>query len=116
MAQSEGHDPVSLSDLNAGGFLVFETKRVETVKDVHKELLDTFEQFNRQRIDRAKQEMELASEFAGKISSARSVPDFMNAHQNWISKRMALYMEDGQKLFEDSRGVLHTTMKLFSIG
>jgi hypothetical protein len=116
MAQSEGNDPVSLSDLNAGGFLVFETKRVETVKEVQKQLLDTFEQFNRQQLARGKQEMEFASEFAGKITSARSLPDVINAYQNWISKRMALYMEDGQKLFEDSRGVLNTTMKLLSIG
>jgi hypothetical protein len=116
MAQSEGHDPVSLSDLNAGGFLVFETKRVETVKEVQKQLLDTFEQFNRQQLARGKQEMEFASEFAGKITSARSLPDVMNAYQNWISKRMALYMEDGRKLFEDSHRVLNTTMKLLSIG
>jgi hypothetical protein len=60
--------------------------------------------------------MECASEFAGKITSARSVPDVMNAYQNWVSKRMAFYMEDGQKLFEDSQRVLNTTMKLLSIG
>ena len=116
MGKSKRRDAVSLSELNAGGFLVAESKRVETVREVQKQLLDTFEQFNRQRIDRAKQEMELASEFAGKISSARSVPDFMNAHQNWISKRMALSVEDGRKLFEDSQRVLNTTMKLLSIG
>ena len=109
MAQSEGHDPVSLSDLNAGGFLVFETKRVEAVKEVQTQLLDTFEQFNRQQLARGKQEMEFASEFAGEITSARSVPDVINAYQNWISKRMALYMEDGQR-------VLNTTKKLLSIG
>ena len=116
MAQSKGNDAVSLSDLNAGGFLVLESKRVETVKEAQKQLLDTFEQFNRQQTARAKQEMELASEFAGKITSARSVPDVMNAYQNWISKRMALYVEDGRKLFEDSQRVLNTTMKLFSLG
>ena len=33
----------------------------------------------------------------------------MNAYQNWISKLMALYMEDGQR-------VLNTTKKLLSIG
>ena len=109
MAQSKGRDAVSLSDLNAGGFLASETKRVETVKEVQKQLLDTFEQFNRQQLARGKQEMEFASEFAGKITSARSVPDVMNAYQNWISKRMALYVEDGQR-------VLNTTMKLLSIG
>ncbi|MGC2317710.1 MAG: phasin family protein [Bradyrhizobium sp.] len=116
MAQSKGNDAVSLSDLNAGGFLVLESKRVETVKEVQNLLLDTFEQFNRQQLARGKREMEFASEFAGKITSARSVPDVMNAYQNWVSKRMAFYMEDGQKLFEDSQRVLNTTMKLLSIG
>ncbi|MGB7279251.1 MAG: phasin family protein [Pseudolabrys sp.] len=116
MAKSEKRDSVSLSDLSAGGFLASQSKGVETVKEAQKQLLDTFEQFNRQQTARAKQEMELASEFAGKITSARSVPDVMNAYQNWISKRMALYVEDGQKLFEDSQRVLNTTMKLFSLG
>ena len=109
MAQSKGRDAISLSDFNAGGFLVFETKRVEAVKEVQTQLLDTFEQFNLQQLARGKQEMEFASEFAGEISSARSVPDVMNAYQNWISKRMALYIEDSQR-------ILNTTMKLLSIG
>ena len=116
MAQSKGRDAISLSDFNAGGFLVFETKRVEAVKEVQTQLLDTFEQFNLQQLARGKQEMEFASEFAGEITSARSVPDVMNAYQNWISKRMALYVEDGRKLFEDSQRVFNTTMKLFSLG
>jgi DNA repair ATPase RecN len=116
MAQSKGRDAVSLSDLNAGGFLASESKRVETVKEVQKQLLDTFEQLNRQQLTRGKQEMEFASEFAGEITSARSVPDVMNAYQNWISKRMALYMEDSRKLFDDSQRFLNTTMKLLSIG
>jgi len=109
VVQTKGRDAISLSDFNAGGFLVFETKRVEAVKEVQTQLLDTFEQFNRQQLARGKQEMEFASDFAGEISSARSVPDVMNAYQNWISKRMALYMEDGQR-------VLNTTKKLLSIG
>ncbi|MGC1998050.1 MAG: phasin family protein [Pseudolabrys sp.] len=109
MAKSEKRDSVSLSDLSAGGFLASQSKGVETVKEVQKQLLDTFEQFNRQQTARAKQEMELASEFAGKITNARSVPDVMNAYQNWISKRMALYVEDGQR-------ALNTTMKLLYLG
>ena len=39
----------------------------------------------------------------------------MNAYQNWISRRMALYVEDGRKLFENSQRILNTTMKLLSI-
>jgi Phasin protein len=105
MARSEGRDAVSLSDLNAGGFLASESKRVETVKELQNQMLDTFERFNRQQLARGNHEMEFASEFAGKITSARSGPDVMNAYQNWISRRMALYVEDGRKLFEDSQRI-----------
>ena len=116
MARSEGRDAVSLSDLNAGGFLASESKRVETVKELQNQMLDTFERFNRQQLARGNHEMDFASEFAGEITSARSVPDVMNAYQNWISRRMALYVEDGRKLFEDSQRILNKTMKLLSIG
>ena len=109
--QSKGRNAISLSDLKARGFLAAEAKRVGAVKKVQKQLLDTFEQFNRQQLVRSKQEAELASEFAGKITSARSVPDVINAYQNWISKRMALYAKDGRKLFDDSQRILNTTMK-----
>ena len=112
MARSKGRDAVSLSDLNAGGFLASESRRVETVKEVQNQMLDTFERFNRQQLARGNHEMEFASEFAGEITSARSVPDVMNAYQNWISRRMALYVEDGRKLFENSQRILNTTMKL----
>ena len=86
------------------------------VKEAQEQLLDTFQKFSQQLLVRTKQEMELASEFAEKITSARfSVPDIMNAYQNWISKRMALYVEDGRRLFEDSQKTLNTAMKQFSI-
>jgi hypothetical protein len=89
MAEPAARDPFSLSSLKAGGFFASESKRVETVKEVQKQLLFTFEQLNREQLTRAKQEIELASEFAGKVTRARSLPDVMNAYQNWISKRMA---------------------------
>ena len=108
MAQSKG-DAVSLSHLKAGGFLASESKRLETVKEVQKQLLDTFEQFNREQLARARQEIDLASELSGKVASARSMPDVVNAYQSWISKRMALFVEDGQR-------IVNTTMKLLSIG
>ena len=58
MARSEGRDAVSLSDLNAGGLLASESRRVETVKEVQNQMLDTFERFNRQQLARGNHEME----------------------------------------------------------
>jgi hypothetical protein len=109
MALSKARDPISLSSLNAGGFFASESKRVETAKEVQTQLVDMFDQFNREQLVRARQEIELASEFAARVTSARSVPDFMNAYQDWISKRLALFGEDSHR-------VVNTTMKLLSIG
>jgi hypothetical protein len=76
---------------------------------VQKQLLDTFEQFNREQLARSQQEIDLASEFAKKVAGARSVPDDKNAYQSWISKRMTLFVEDGQR-------IVNATMKLLSVG
>jgi hypothetical protein len=59
-----------------------------------------------------KREMDLASEFVGKVTAARSVPDVMGAYQDWVSKCMALLAEDRGKLFQESQRVVNATMKL----
>jgi hypothetical protein len=87
MARCGGRDAVSLSDLNAGGFLTFESKHLETVKEVQEQPLDTFEQFNRQQLAHGKQEMVFASEFAGKITSARSVSRLERSHPSSSLRR-----------------------------
>jgi hypothetical protein len=60
--------------LNAGGFLAFELKRLETVKELQEQLLDTFEQFNRQQLAHGKQEMEFASEMRVRRTSVPPQP------------------------------------------
>jgi DNA-binding transcriptional regulator GbsR (MarR family) len=116
MATSETHPDTTKQSLMAGDFAQFGAKRIETFMEVQKQLIETFEQLNREQLARVKQETELASEFAGKVTKARSVPEIMTAYQEWLSKRMALFTEDGRKLFEDSQKVVNTTMRLLSNG
>ena len=116
MALSEARDSISLSSLKAGGFLASESKRIGTITEMQKELLDTFEQFNRAQLAHVKREMDLASEFVGKVTAARSVPDVMGAYQVWVSRRMAFFAEDGGKLFQESQRVVNATMKLLVEG
>jgi len=101
---------------NVGDFAGFGAKRIETFMEVQKQLVEIFEQLNRDQVARAKRETELASEFAGKVTSARSIPDIMTAYQEWLSKRMTLFTEDGRKLFEDSQKVVTASMRLLSNG
>src|SRR4051794_36517915 len=47
----------------ADDVMAFGGQRIEALMDIQKELLDTFEQINRERLARAQQETKLASEF-----------------------------------------------------
>jgi Phasin protein len=119
MAQSETRDARSGSakqNLPPTDFLGFGAMGVETMMQAQKELLDTFEQLNRERLGRAQQETELAAKFAGKMTSARSVPDVMTAYQEWAAKRMEMFAEDSRKLFDDSYKVFNATTRLFPNG
>ena len=104
MALSEARDSISLSSLKAGGFLGSESKRIGTIAEMQKELLDTVEQFNRAQLAHVKREMDLASEFVGKVTAARSVPDVMGAYQDWVSKRMALSRKTAESCSKRARG------------
>jgi hypothetical protein len=116
MERSDVRDSISLSNLKAGGFLASESKRIGTITEMQKELLAAFEQFNRAQLAHVKQEMDLASEFVGKVTAARAVPDLMRAYQDWVSKRMALFAVGGGKLFQNSQRVVNATMKLLEGG
>jgi Phasin protein len=115
MTQFESRETRTAADL-AGDFFGFGTNRMESLLEMQKHLVESFEQFNRAQMERAKRETELASEFAGKVTSARSVPDVMSAYQEWLSRRMAMFAEDGQKLFSESQKAVNETMRLLTNG
>ena len=117
MAPFEALDRDSLLPaLRAGGFFASEARRIETLTELQKQWLDTFDQLSREQLARVKQETELASELAGKVTSASSMPDVMSAYQDWLSKRMALFAEDGRKLLQTSQRIVSATMKMMPDG
>jgi len=117
MAQSESRDTDSLlPTLKAGGFFASEATRIQTLTELQKQLLDTFEQLSREQLARMKQETELASDLAGKVTSASSMRDVMSAYQDWFSKRMALFAEDGRNLLQTSHKIVNATMKMMPNG
>jgi hypothetical protein len=58
-------------------------KRIDEFVKMQAELLDKLQETNRQWLDRAQSEANLASEFASKLAAARSIPDAMTAFQEW---------------------------------
>jgi hypothetical protein len=97
-------------------YLQIGTQRFESLMEVHKKLLSTFEQVQRDRLNRTMEETKLASEFAAKVTSARSIPDIMALYQQWIAKCEEMMAEDSRKFLDDSQKVANAALSLLSNG
>ena len=102
--------------LNTGEFAALGKKRLSDFMRVQTELLDEFQESNRHWLDRFESEANLVSEFASKLSSARSMPDAMAVSRDWATQYFAMLAEDGQHLADDTRKFMETGARLFSGG
>jgi hypothetical protein len=91
-------------------------KRIEEFVRAQTEFLDEIQEANRHWLDRIQSEANLASEYASKLSSARSMPDAMAASRDWASRYFAMLAEDGQHLADDTRKFMETGARMFSSG
>jgi cell division septum initiation protein DivIVA len=89
-------------------------KRIETLFDAQKDLLQTLEGINHEFFSRAKKEAELASEFVGNLASARSVPDATTTYREWATKEMELLAADGRQMFAHGEKIMQASQRLFS--
>src|SRR5262249_3105833 len=103
-------------NLFAGDLMEFGRKPIEALMGMQKQMLETFEQLNKDRVARAQQETELASAFAGRLTSARSIPDVMSAYQEWAAKRMEMFSADSKKLLDDTQKVFSAATSMLSNG
>jgi hypothetical protein len=100
--------------LNTGELAALGKKRFGEFVRVQTELLDEFQEANRHWLDRLESEANLASEFASKLSEARSMPDAMAASQDWATQSFAMLAEDGKHLAADTRKFMATGARLFA--
>jgi hypothetical protein len=61
-------------------------------------------------------EATVASEFASKLTAARSIADYASAYQQWLSRHMQLLAQDGQRLFADTQKLMTTGARAFTNG
>jgi hypothetical protein len=91
-------------------------KRIESLLEIQKEMMQMLEGINHDLFNRAKKEAELASEFVGKLASAKSVPDATSTYHEWASKEMELLAADGHQMFAHGEKLMQASRKLFSNG
>jgi len=77
---------------------------------------EQFQERNRQCLDRAQAEANLASEFVSKLVAARSIPDAVKAYQEWGSRRLEMVAEDTEHLMDDTQKFIQMSAQLLATG
>lgn len=115
-SQSARGEASSLLNLMPGELATMGKRRIDEFLNVQSELFDKLQETNRQWLDRAQSEANLASEFASKLSAARSIPDAMIVCQEWTARRFELMAEDGKHLVADAQKLVNAGARLMSNG
>jgi phasin protein len=97
-------------------FVELGKKQVNALVDMQRDLVDGIEEMSREWAERIKAETDLANEFAGKLSAAKSVPDTVAIYQEWLGRRMQMFADDSRRFATDSQKFLAKSTRLFSDG
>ena len=117
MAQNESQTEKSpLFNLASGEFAAIGKKQLEGFASAQSELLEKFEQSRRQWLDRIQSEANMASEFASKLTAARSIPDAMTVYQDWASRRLEMMEDDRKHVVAEYQKLAETGTRLWSTG
>jgi Phasin protein len=90
--------------------------RIDEFINLQTELLERFQEINRKWLDRAQLEATMASEFASKLASLRSLPEVMTVYQDWTTRRLEMMAEDGKHLLADTQKFIETGARFASNG
>ena len=120
MTQKESHTErtgkASSINLIPTEFAEMGKKRIEEFVNMQTELLNELQETNRQWFDRAQSEANVASEFASKLTGARSIPEAMATCQEWTSRRFEMMAEDGKHLLADTQKFMEAVARLMAKG
>jgi CRISPR/Cas system-associated endonuclease Cas1 len=97
-------------------FAALGKKRMEAFVNAQTELLDEIQGANRRWMDRFQSEANLASEFASKLSGARTIPDVMAVSRDWATRYFQMLAEDGRHFADDTRKLMETGARMFANG
>ncbi len=91
-------------------------KNIDSLLEAQREFVHALEDMNHGWFDRAKAEMELASEFAVKLTAVRTVPDATTTCQEWTNRQMELLAEDGRQMIAGGQKFMQAGTRIFANG
>ena len=90
--------------------------RIDDFVNAQTELFERLQESNKQWFERVQSEVNLATEFASRMSSARTIPDAMNVYQECCTRRIEAMAEDGKHLFSDAQRFMEAGARMFANG
>ena len=91
-------------------------KRLDELVAMQAELLGTLQEMNRNWFDRMQWEATVVSEFASKLTEARSIPETATACQEWATKRTEMAAEDVKRILANGQKLAESGARLLSNG
>jgi hypothetical protein len=106
---SEQMESVTPFSLIPSVFITMGRKQIRECVKAHSELVDRFQEVNRNWLDHLRSEADLSSEFASKMTAARSIPDVAALLLEWNKRHM-------ERAALDAKHVLADTQKIMEVG
>lgn len=120
MAQKETHsehgDKLAFVSRTMADLAAMGQKRMEVFTHTQSELFDKLQEANQRWLDRIQVEAKSASEFASKLTGARSIPDAITAYQEWASQCFEMMTEDRKHLLDDYQNFAKMSARLLAPG
>lgn len=118
MAQKESREREKSSLFNPipEDFAATAKQRMEQFASAQSELFDQCRDTSRHWLDRIQVEANVASEFAAKLTAARSIPEAMSACQEWGSRRLEMIADDTRHLLDDTQKFVQAGARLVANG
>jgi hypothetical protein len=76
-------------------------KQFEVLAETQKDMFDTLMKMNQHWMTRAAAEAKSVTDLGSKLTSARSLPDAVQAYQQWMTERTKTLAEDSQHFMAD---------------
>lgn len=111
--QTETGTPFSLVP---SGFITLGKKHIQDCVKVHSELLDRFQEANRNWLDHLQSEADLSAEFASKMTTVRSIPDAATVLLEWTNRHMEMATEDAKLVLTDTHKIMEIGVRLLPGG
>jgi len=103
MAQKESSANPVLSQVINQDIAGSVKKNFEAAAAAQKQFLEAVNKANREWLACLNEGTALTSNFANKLTAARSIPDATAAYQEWAGQQMELFSKQAKKIFEDSQ-------------